>query len=213
MTSQRFLDVVHELDGHFARHVPAPVRQQASPLLAWAAFNLGAGKIGAGLIDRLAAPGGFSQIQTLLSPEPFDVAEAAALSFTSRSIVTAMDLCAAALYRLYGGPGRRGGHEADVGTWDVKVLHSLLPPSEIAQWVWGLKTSTEWILLEQVRHGMTHRRFARTVKATTRQDRVPIDDIHVDGVAYQIDKLVHRFVRFGEDRFVLLCDELRSQFP
>ena len=69
------------------------------------------------------------------------------------------------------------------------------------------------MLLEQVRHGMTHRRFARTVKATTRQDRVYIDDVHVDGAAYQIDMLVHRFVRFGEDQFVDLCDELRRQFP
>ena len=88
-------------------------------------LQLGRGKNRGRHIDRLATPGGLSDIQTVLSPEPFDVGEAAALSLTSRSVVTAMDLGAAALYRLYGGPTRRNGQEADVGTWPRRTR---LPP-------------------------------------------------------------------------------------
>jgi hypothetical protein len=117
MDGQQLLDRANALDPVLQQRNPVRGRDGSS-LLFWAALNLGTARLGRAIIRKLPRPGGLDEVQRLLGAEPFDVFEAGALSITARSVVTAMDLCARSLYALLNGPQLRGGHEADVGTWN-----------------------------------------------------------------------------------------------
>jgi len=59
---------------------------------------------------------------------------------------------------------------------------------------------------------MTHRRFARTIKGTIGSERIPADDIEVDGTKYPMNELTRRFCEFGEREFDEFCDALRRTY-
>lgn len=212
MSGQELIDLSAEVDAVLKTAFPSNVSSEASSLIFWAALNLGAARLSVGLVDRLGIQGGYDELRKLVSDEPYDVMEAATISICARSVVTAMDLCAATLYRILGGPQLGHGGEADVGTWTPKLLKNLAPEATQAAWLKDLKISGEWKLLEQVRHGMTHRKFRRTIKITIGTERIPSADIHIGGTGYPIDSLVQRFYTFGDERFTDFCMGLKSVY-
>jgi hypothetical protein len=189
------------------------VYQQAASLMTWAAMNLGTAQLGRGLMDRIATSEGVEEVRRLLGDQLFQVLEVSAFSTSARSVVTALDLCAAALYRMSGLPARKGGKEADVSYWTAqRITASQLEPEQ-KTWLTSLQTSCEWQFLEPVRHGVTHRYFRTSVYLSTGGVGPIINDVWIDGTTYSMDGLVRRFFLFGEDQFRSFCDGLRSAYP
>ena len=80
-------------------------RAQADPLIAWASWHLNTARMGWDLF-RLAEPHGDEN----LTGHPLHTVELAAENLIFRGVVSAMDLCAASVFRLTGEPlSRRQG--------------------------------------------------------------------------------------------------------
>jgi hypothetical protein len=89
-------EVFHRLMQYGAQH------EQATELVASAAFQVGFVRIAAGMARWSREPNGHNEMQMRLSDEQFDVLMLAPVDAAARSAVTCMDLCAAAAYRLTG---------------------------------------------------------------------------------------------------------------
>jgi hypothetical protein len=156
------LDLVNEIARRLDRHLPA-IAPAIQPLFAWAAFNLGSARVADGMVTWLHERNGYDEMCARLADEQFDVIAITALMSSARSVATAIDLCAAALYRIGGGTPRRHP-EADVGTWDhrTEVAALTLAPS-LSGWIAGIRGDHSWAVLQECRDLVTHRTMPQHV--------------------------------------------------
>ena len=177
---------------------------QADRRLFWTAVNLGGALAAVGMIDKLETVDGLAELRAVLQVEPFDVLEAAAVGLAARSAVSAMDLCAAAAWRIKPAielPNAREAHLAWLAK--PKQRSQLLPDHE--QWVDAVTGSDEWSLMLACRHQATHGTFRRMVQMSSGASRLPYDEFEVDGVMYPADDLVRRFAQNAESWFRQFC--------
>ena len=204
------LDAASAASARLEKRGPAEVVGHTSPLISWAAFHLGAAFAAEVMIERLGTEDGWHDLQRVLGVNSYDIMEAQAFIVASSSVMTAIDLCAAAVYRLSGGtpaPGR----EYDLGDWRRHGDRDETPPA-LQTWLSDVLRSAEQSLLERARHQAVHRSTPRVIKLTAGAHRLPASEFVVDGTAHPVDDLIARFARHGENRFDAFCDSVASDY-
>ena len=143
-----------------------PHRAQADPLIAWASWHLTTAQLGWDLFER-AAPDGDNN----LTGHPLHFVEIAAENLFSAARVSAMDLCAGAVFRSTGEP-LRTDRQRDVNWWFQKPRKNELPrpwnlpPKPLAGWLRVFDSNDTWALATELRHVFTHRTAPRHVTVT-----------------------------------------------
>lgn len=188
----------------------APGSDEATVLVASAALHLGHARIARGLAAWEQEPKGLEEMQARLSDEQFDVVALAPASFAVRSAVTAVDLCAAAAYRLSGALVRNG-READVARLAGAVARSKVTLRAMqASWLDSLKSSSDWAYLLDARHVLTHRLLkGHSAIGGSRS----VTHLLIDGRKVAPLELADRVVRFGEREFGSYCDAVLADYP
>lgn len=187
-----------------------PNRQQAEPLLAWAWFNLDAAQLGWDLFQR-AIPDGDNN----LTGHQLQTVEFAALSLIFRGTVSAMDQCAASVFRLTGQqpPPQR---ERDVEWW-FRQGHAApwpLVPTPLAIWLMTFDGNATWELLSELRHAFTHRTVQRHVTVSIGSPTPAHQlELELQGARHGAWDLMSRFLTFGKRRFSALERALAKSYP
>ena len=207
------IELAQETSRKIERHFPS-ISASVTPLLLYAAFNLGSARVAQSMVRWLEQPGGYDQMCQQLADEGFDVYEATVLQLSARSVVTALDLCAAALFRIGGGnlgPER----EAAVNTWKNGSPSHIALPLSLNQWVAAFHgpTMLMWDLLVDCRHRAAHRRFVRHITLNVGAERKPNAQVEYAGVSYATDWLIDEFTLFGQRQFVDLCGRIQIEYP
>jgi hypothetical protein len=187
-----------------------PHRQQAEALLAWAWFNLDAAQLGWDVFQR-ALPDGDDN----LTGHEFHTVEFAALNLIFRGVVSAMDQCAAAVFRLTGEP-YRANREPTVGWWFDQRANPPwhLVPTPLTKWLQGFDGNATWELLNGFRQAFTHRTVQRHVTVSVgRESQAHQLELELQGARHGAWDLMSRFLTFGKRRFSTFERALAKSYP
>lgn len=133
------------------------------------------------------------------------VAEITAFGGVFRACVSALDLCGAFLGAMATGivPQHHERH-SDIGQLTGNELNQL--PVPLARWHKNLVDDANWELLQEFRHGVTHRRLRRHISVGSGIERGLA--LHVGEVPENIKTLLPRMIGFSGERFLSLLDLL-----
>lgn len=109
----------------------APVVQ---PLIGWAAFHVASARVGQGILASLASPQGWTDLQSLLCVDAYDVTEAGALGLTAAAVSTSINLAAAAALRLAGAKPSNRNYEFDAADHSGKAAAAVTLSPALAGW-------------------------------------------------------------------------------
>jgi hypothetical protein len=124
--------------GAAQRALEAVGGRSAVPLVMNAWFHIGAAGVTLELIDNVEDPDRRRALAELFTAQQ-DLLDFTAFSLGTRSVVTALDLCAAVVWRLSGGQPLRGGKESDVD--HAFGSRSKLAPGPLLDWLVGSTTA------------------------------------------------------------------------
>lgn len=199
--------------------VRAGARDQAGQDLAWAWFNLGAADMGRTIVARLAADK--TDELTAMFDQPWDILEVGAMSLAFEDVMTALDLCADAVFLACGEPLDPTGRFYDLGS--LKKHHQRLCASpSIRAWIDQLLRHPDLALAEDCRNPLTHRFVRRHILmavgtgAPSVRSLSEITTLHGQGPPRgrgSIGDLVPRLVGFGEGQLASLCQAILTDFP
>jgi len=183
----------------------------------WAVFNLRTARMG----ERIAAEmgsgsAGVARLRAVFHEE-WDVLEVGAMSLGFEDVMTALDLCANAVYLVAGGTPSSGGAYKDLGYWTPGRVAKL--PSNTHDWLVALQAHPDKHLLDHCRTELAHRAVQRHVirgaggAATPSLTEITIPAVGGDPPArVSIGVLIPRLVEFGNDQFLRCCAALESDF-
>lgn len=196
-----------------------PPRRDAGGILGWAAFNLRAAHVGQRIAGELASgSGGYERLKVVL-PEEWDVLEIAAMSLGFGDVMTAIDLCAHAVYLASGGTPSADGSFKDLGHWSPTRAAAL--PNATRKWVIDLRSDPDTDLLRRCRDALTHRSVRRLIRiavgAVEGRSLVEITERPTSGNPSpsslgSIGDLVPHLVAFGEAQFRLCCAAIKADY-
>lgn len=111
----------------------------------WAAFNLRTARMGERIAAELGSgPAGVARVRAVF-PEEWDVLEIGAMSLGFEDVMTALDLCANAVYLVSGRTPSSDGAYKDLGYWKPAKLRKL--PSNTHDWLVALQAHPDKQLL------------------------------------------------------------------
>jgi hypothetical protein len=192
---QRALDAVG--DGHIA-----------AALVSNAWFHVGAAGVALELIDNVEDPDRRSALAELFTA-PQDLLDWTALSLGTRSVVSALDLCGAAVWRLSGGQPLSGGRERDLD--EAFQMQAQLTSGPLVNWLVMAHESAEYPTIREFRHGFTHRQVNRHVKVFLGEDRSEFES-EVGSSRQTAAAHLRMAVPFAVTRFSAFCDATIEQF-
>jgi hypothetical protein len=136
-----------------------PGRQQPQGLINWASWHLRTASLGWDVFQQ-ALPLGDQN----LTGHSLTTVEMAAENLIFRGSVSAMDLCAGAVYRLTGKP-YRADRERDVGWWfDARWRQPWhLVPQPLEKWLRAFDGNPAWERATAFRDAFTHRTVQRHI--------------------------------------------------
>lgn len=137
-----------------ARNAP-----QVGSDLTWAAWHLEAAAAGQRIVESLKA-GHVGELTQLFGIQ-WDALEVMAMSLGFGDVMSALDLCADALYLVTGGTPKSTGGFKDMGWWTPSRATTL--PPRLRAWINALLVSADWPLLKNCRHPIIHRYLQRTI--------------------------------------------------
>jgi hypothetical protein len=183
-------------------------RAQADALLAWAAWNLSTAQLGWDLLQH-ARPNGDQN----LAGHPLHTVEMAAMNLVFRGVVSAMDQCAAAVFRLTGQP-LRADRERDVGWWFDKRKTQPWPlvPPPLDRWLRQFDANRTWELATELRHAFTHRTVPRHVTLVIGAPKSSVQ-LEVFGVLHDTDDVMLTLLTFGTRRYSAFERALARSYP
>jgi len=127
----------------------------------WAAFNLRTARMGERIAAELrSGSAGVARVRAVFHDE-WDVLEIGAMSLAFEDVMTALDLCANAVYLASGGTPTADGAYKDLGFWTPRRLVKL--PSNTQEWLLALQVHPDMILLDHCRTELAHRAVQRHV--------------------------------------------------
>jgi len=185
--------------------------ESANRLITWASWHLDTAAMGWD-VYRLALPNGDDN----LTGHPLHTVEIAAENLIFRGVVSAMDQCAAAIFRLTSEP-YRADREHDVGWWfDARGGRPWqLVPQPLAQWLRVFDGNATWKLATELRDAFTHRTIRRDInvlvsvgwkaKATAK--------FEVAGALHEVEDLMPLLVAFGTRRYSAFERALARAYP
>jgi hypothetical protein len=182
-------------------------RAQADALLVWAAWNLDSAQLGWDLLQR-ARPNGDQN----LTGHPMRTVEMAALNLVFRGVVSAMDQCAAAVFRLTGEP-YRADREHTVGWWFKKGQKQPWPlvPTPLERWLRQFDGNRTWELRSELRHALTHRTVPRHVTIVV--GGKSFVQLELSGARHETEDAMLRMLTFGRQRYSAFERALASSYP
>jgi hypothetical protein len=199
--------------------VRAGVPHQAGDDLAWAWFNLGAADMGRTIVARLAT----DKIDhlTAMFSQPWDILEVGAMSLAFEDVMTALDLCADAIFLACREPLDAAGRFYDLG--NLKKRHQRLSASpSIRAWIDQLLRHPDLSLAEDCRHPLTHRFVRRHIlmavgegppSARSLSEITTLHGVDPPRGRGSIGVLIPRVVGFGEAQLESLCRAILTDFP
>jgi hypothetical protein len=129
-------------------------------LVRTASYHVGAAGVALELIDNVEDPDRRRALAQLFTA-PQDLLDWTAGSLGVRSVISSLDLCAAALWRLGGGQPQRDGWESDI---EHAYRHrSQLASGPLVDWLARVRDSRDYSVNKQFRDGFTHRQVNRRV--------------------------------------------------
>ncbi|MFC9555593.1 hypothetical protein ACFTWF_32680 [Rhodococcus sp. NPDC056960] len=189
--------------------------EKASPLVSSAAMQIGFARIAVGMARWSNEPNGHGEMQTRLANEQFDILNLAPINYASQTVMTCLDLCAAAAYRLRdsgnGGKPVKPGQESDLRNLQTRTGHPRDPVvlrKHQAAWLQQVLTDSRLAVLEDARHNLIHRSFGSHswVPANT-------TEFMLDGKEYPILQLAIDFTDFAQNSFEALVAAIQADYP
>jgi len=196
-------------------------KERAGDDLAWAWFNLGAADMGRTIVQRLSAGKMDPQLEAIFG-QPWKILEVGAMSLAFEDVMTALDLCADAVFLICGEPthpkGGAPGQFYDLGNLK-KRQGQLDAPAAIRGWIGQLlqdadKPDGDMTVLKDCRDALAHRQVRQHPMATftsgvpTGMALSEITTLHGQGRVQgrgSIGELIPRLVGFGEAQLESLC--------
>lgn len=177
-------------------------------LLDWSRWQLEAADVGIRLHDQTKPFGdnNFLEIR-------FHAIEFAALNLVFRSVTSALDLCAAILFRIEFGPPPKE-REFDLDDWFEDRGTKYLPelPPDQRQWLETTHKADRWKILRECRHGITHRTISRDLVVIVGPNSTSKTKVNILDKPHDIDVLMPRLLKFGDERRSAFLTLLETTF-
>jgi hypothetical protein len=193
--------------GAAQRALEAAGGRSAVPLVMNAWFHIGAAGVALELIDNVEDPDRRRALAELFTAQQ-DLLDFTAFSLGTRSVVTALDLCAAVVWRLSGGQPLRGGKESDVD--HAFGSRSKLAPGPLLDWLVGVHDRPEYPTITQFRHGFTHRQVSRHATVLVGEGHAVFES-EVGSSRQTAAAHLRMAVPFAVDQFSAFCDAASGQ--
>jgi hypothetical protein len=204
---------------HFARRVNDVQRAveahnrdkaaEALPLVMNAWYHVGAAAVALELIHNIEDPDQRPVLGQLFTA-PQDLLDWTAFSLGARSVVSGLDLCAAALWRLGNGEPLKGGWESDI---DHAYKHrSKLASGPLVDWLVEVRDSPEYPVIKEFRDGFTHRQVNRHVRVILGQATQSVFESEVGSSRETAAARLPKATAFAVERFSAFCDAAIEQF-
>ena len=193
---------------------------RASTDLGWVWLNIGSADIGWTLVERLGKREMADELKAL-KDVPWEICEVAGMSLGFEDSMTALDLCADAVFLACREPAKARGRFYDVA--DLRQLGAqLAAPPSIRGWIDSFLAEPDLTLLEECRHALAHRHVRRHY-AVTLSPGVPVERALSEITTFahggagrsrgSIDALIPRLVRFAERQAESVCEAILRDFP
>ena len=194
-------------------------RRDAGRSIMWAAFNLRAARMGARIAAELGSgSAGLARLRAVFD-EQWDVLEIGAMSLGFEDVMSALDLCANAIYLASGGQPASDGKYKDLGWWKPGHLATLSGTPNTLRWVSELQADSERQILEHCRAMLTHRAVPRHIfRGAGGAPTPPLTEIRIPAVGsspaqrVSIGVLIPRLVQFGDNQFERCCAALLADY-
>jgi hypothetical protein len=194
---------------HHALQNASMDKRSAAPLVMNAWFHVGAATVALDLIDNVQDPDRRRALAQLFTA-PQDLLDWTAFSLGARSVVSGLDLCAAALWRLGGGQPRKGGWESDIE--HAYNNRSQLISGPLVDWLVGIHESPLYPVIKQFRDGFTHRQVNRHVSVILGQSSRSVFESEVGSSRETAAGHLPRATAFAVIKFSAFCDAAIEQF-
>ena len=183
-------------------------RLGAVPLVMNAWYHVGAAAVALELIENVEDPERRRALGVLFAAPP-DLLDWTAFSIGTRSVISALDVCAAAVWRLSGGRPLNSGRERDLD--EAFRMQAQLTSGPLVNWLVLAHDSPEYPTIREFRHGFTHRQVSRHVQVFLGEDRSEF--VSEVGSSRQTAAAHLRMaIPFAVDRFSAFCDAAIEQF-
>jgi hypothetical protein len=183
-------------------------RLGAVPLVMNALYHVGAAAVALDLIENVQAPDRRRVLDELFTAPP-DLLDWTAFSLGTRSVVSALDVCAAAVWRLSGGQPLHSGRERDLD--EAFRMRARLTSGPLVSWLVLAHDSAEYPTIREFRHGFTHRQVSRHIKIFLGEDRSEFVS-EVGSSRQTAAAHLRTAVPFAVNRFSAFCDAAIEQF-
>ena len=131
-------------------------------------------------------------------------------SLGTRSVISALDLCAAAVWRLSDGQPLSGGKEQDLDGAFLKWAQ--LTPGPLRDWLVRASESAEYPAIREFRHGFTHRLVSRHVKVLLGQPTRSEFESEVGNFRQTAIAHLQMAAPFAVAQFAAFCDAAIDQY-
>lgn len=200
---------VNEVDRAVAPHSMEKA-EMVVPLVGNARYHAAAANVALELITNVE-DGDRRRVLTELLMAPPDLLDWTALSLGTHSVVSALDLCAVAAWRLSVDQGK-GGKEKTLSEVYKKVnLREQLKPG-LREWLEKAHERDEYPKILEFRHWFTHKAVSRSATVFLGQDRTE----YKSGVADYDEESAIEHLRmaapFAIEQFYAFCDAAIEQF-
>jgi hypothetical protein len=140
------------------------------------------------------------------------IVEMAAMNLVFRGVVSAMDQCAAAVFRLTGEP-LRADREHSVTWWFKKGQKQpwSLVPTPFERWLRQFDGNRTWELATELRHGFTHRTVPRHVTIVI--GGKSFVQLELAGARHETEDAMLRMLAFGRQRYSAFERALARSYP
>jgi hypothetical protein len=192
-------------------------KQDAGRSIVWAAFNLRTARMGERIVAELGSgPAGVARLQAVFD-EDWEILEIGAMSLAFEDVMSALDLCANAVYLVSGRAPSSDGRYKDLGWWKPERLSNL--PSNTKDWLVAIQAHPDKHRLDHCRTELAHRASQRhVIRAADGASTPSLTEITIPGVGgdpperVSIGVLIPRLVEFGKEQFLRCCAALESDF-
>lgn len=182
---------------------------EAVPLVMNAWYHIGAAAIALELIHNVEDPDRRRALAELFTA-PQDLLDWTAFSLGARSVVSGLDLCAAALWRLCGDEPLKGGWESDIE--HAYKRQSELTSGPLVDWLVAVHDSSEYSVIKLFRDAFTHRQVNRHAKVILGQPTQSVFESEVGSSRETAAARLPRATAFAVERFSAFCDAAVEQF-
>jgi len=181
----------------------------AVPLVMNAWYHAGAAHVALELIVNVEDSDRRGALAELLAATP-DLLDWTAFSLGTRSVISTLDLCAAAVWRLSNGQPLHGGKEQDLdGAFRERAQ---LTSGPLVDWLVRVHESAEYPTIREFRHGFTHRLVSRHVTIRLGQPTPAEFESEVADLRQTAAAHLRMAVPFAVEQFSAFCDAVIAQF-